>query len=153
MVCIFDPACELLPPWTKEQYLCTVAPLSSLWPPPLPKLNVQYIKTVCVTGGGGGDVELCCRPYSAVVLHSVSGQIQNLQNCYTTPKQMTSKDDIKGLLSLSSFLHATRPRVTLWCGAGRPVSWFARIPEPIRMRRLFWHHVAGTGRPTSPLVW
>jgi hypothetical protein len=27
MVCIFDSACELLPPWTKELYLCTVAPL------------------------------------------------------------------------------------------------------------------------------
>jgi hypothetical protein len=26
---IFDPACEQLPPWTKELYLCTVAPLSS----------------------------------------------------------------------------------------------------------------------------
>ncbi len=36
VVCIFDPACELLPPWTKEQYLCTVVPLPSLWPPPLP---------------------------------------------------------------------------------------------------------------------
>ncbi len=30
LVGIFDPACELLPPWTKELYLCTVAPLSSL---------------------------------------------------------------------------------------------------------------------------
>jgi hypothetical protein len=29
MVGIFDPACELLPPWT-ELYLCTVAPLPSL---------------------------------------------------------------------------------------------------------------------------
>jgi hypothetical protein len=37
-VCIFDPACELLSPWTKELYLCTVAPLlyllSDLLPPP-----------------------------------------------------------------------------------------------------------------------
>jgi hypothetical protein len=30
LVGMFDPACELLPPWTKELYLCTVAPLSSL---------------------------------------------------------------------------------------------------------------------------
>ncbi len=30
LVGIFDTACELLPPWTKELYLCTVAPLSSL---------------------------------------------------------------------------------------------------------------------------
>jgi hypothetical protein len=55
LVGIFDPACELLPPWTKELYLCTVAPLSSLWPPPpLPKLNVLFIQTVSVWGGGGG---------------------------------------------------------------------------------------------------
>ncbi len=57
VVCIFDPACELLPPWTKEQYLCTdccPSTLPSLWPPP-PPLNVLYIRTVCVTGGGGGD--------------------------------------------------------------------------------------------------
>jgi hypothetical protein len=32
LVGIFDPACELFPPWTKELYLCTVAPLPSLWP-------------------------------------------------------------------------------------------------------------------------
>jgi hypothetical protein len=53
LVGIFDPACELLPPWTKELYLCTVAPLqyllSDLLPPsPLPKLNEQFIQTVCV---------------------------------------------------------------------------------------------------------
>ncbi len=92
VVCIFDPACELLPPWTKELYLCTVAPLlyllSDLLSPP-PLSNVQYMQTVCDCGGrwGWGDVELCCRPYSAGVLHSVSHQIQNLQNCYTTPNK------------------------------------------------------------------
>jgi hypothetical protein len=56
MVCIFVPACELLPPWTKELYLCTVGHLlyllSDLLPPhPLP--NVQYKQTVCDCGGGG----------------------------------------------------------------------------------------------------
>jgi hypothetical protein len=72
MVGIFDPACELLPPWTKELYLCTVAPLlyllSDLLPPPLLlKLNEQYIRTVVAGGEGvgvGGD-ELYCIPYSA----------------------------------------------------------------------------------------
>ncbi len=64
MVGIFDPACELLPPWMKElyKYLCTVDPLPFLWHPPpplpLPKLNVQCIQTVCGCGegesGGGG---------------------------------------------------------------------------------------------------
>ena len=57
--------------------------------------------------GGPGVVELYCRPYSAGVLHSGSDQIKNLQNCFTTPNKMTSKDDIKGLVSLK-FL---RP----WC--------------------------------------
>jgi hypothetical protein len=30
VVVIFEPDCELLPPWTKELYLCTVVPLPSL---------------------------------------------------------------------------------------------------------------------------
>jgi hypothetical protein len=42
VVGIFGPACELLPPWTKELYLCTVAPLYSLWPPPSPLPKVMY---------------------------------------------------------------------------------------------------------------
>ncbi len=87
MVCIFDPAYELLPPWTKELYLCTVAPLlyllSDLLPPP-PIPNVHFMQTVCDCVGGGG-VEMYCGPYSTGVLHSVSNQIQNPQNCFTTP--------------------------------------------------------------------
>ncbi len=107
MVCIFDPACELLPPMDERTtwYLCTVAPLLYLLSdllPPLPLPNVQYIQTVCDCGGvvGGGGVEMYCGPYSTRVLHSVSDQIQNLQKCFTTPNKMTSKDDIKGLVSL-----------------------------------------------------
>ncbi len=68
-------------------YCC---PLPSLWPPPpLPKLNVQYIQTVCGCGMGEGwvGVELWCRPYSAGVLHSLSDQIQNLQSLLHHPKQ------------------------------------------------------------------
>ena len=75
--------------------------------PPLPKLNVQlHTDNVWLGVGGWGaggvdSVELCCRPYSAGVLHSVSDQIQNQQYCFTTPnKKRTSKDDIKGLVSL-----------------------------------------------------
>ncbi len=58
MVCIFDSACELLPPWTKELYgtyvllplYCTFS-LTSSPLPPLP--NVQYsIQTVCDCGDG-----------------------------------------------------------------------------------------------------
>jgi hypothetical protein len=51
MVGIFDPACELLSPWTKEIYLCAVAPLqyllSDLLPPPPPPSPRKF------TGGGG----------------------------------------------------------------------------------------------------
>ncbi len=57
MVCIFGPACELLHPWTKELYLCTVAPLLYLQ-------NLQY-KIVSAS-----------------------------------QTKMTSKDNIKGLVSL-----------------------------------------------------
>jgi hypothetical protein len=53
MVCIFDPACELLPPWTKEGtilvYCCPYLLSDLLPPPPLP--NVQYMQTVCDCGG------------------------------------------------------------------------------------------------------
>jgi hypothetical protein len=98
---IFDPACELLPPWTKELNLCTVAPLSSLWlPPPLPKLNVLFIQTVSVWRGEGGGWIVLCRSYSTGILHSVSDQMQNLPNYFTTPNKMTSENDIKGLESL-----------------------------------------------------
>ncbi len=58
-----------------------------------------YTNSVWLWGVVGG-VKLCCRPYSARVLHSVSDQIQNLQNCFTTPNKMTCKDYIKGLVSL-----------------------------------------------------
>ncbi len=54
----------------------------------------------------------CCPPpmdaeelYLCIVLHSVSDQIWNLLNCFTDPNKMTSEDDIKGLVSLTSFVH------------------------------------------------
>jgi hypothetical protein len=89
-------------PHGRRNYTCVMLPLYLLsdLPPPPPKLNVQYIQKMC---GCGGDVELCCRPYFAGVLHSVSDQMQNLHNCSTTPNKMTSKDDIKGLVSLKFF--------------------------------------------------
>ncbi len=106
MICIFDPACELLPPMDGEElYLCTVeccpSTVPSLWPPPpSPSFPLYSIYRQCVTLGGGGVVEMYCGPYSAGFLHSVSDQVQNLQNCFTTPNKMTSEDDITGLVSL-----------------------------------------------------
>ncbi len=65
IVGIFDQACELLPPWTKElQYTCVLLPLyllSDLLPPtPLPYLNLQYIQTVFGSEGEGGWGMLNC---------------------------------------------------------------------------------------------
>ncbi len=47
-----------------------------------------------------GGVELCCRPYSAGVLHSVSDQIQNLQNCFTAPNK---NDQLRRHLGIGAF--------------------------------------------------
>jgi hypothetical protein len=57
--------------------------------PPFPMYSIYIIQTVCDCGGGGGvgGVEMYCGPYSAGVLHSVTDQIQNLQNCFTTPNK------------------------------------------------------------------
>jgi hypothetical protein len=79
----------------------TLCPSPSLWfnspplPPPLPCVNetisILHKRTVCkriVCGGGG--YEVCWRPFLQkfyTVLHSVSDQIQNLQNCKTTPNK------------------------------------------------------------------
>jgi len=49
---------------------------------------------------GGGGMNCAERPYYAGILHSLSDQIQNLPNCFTTPNKMISEDDIKGLVSL-----------------------------------------------------
>jgi hypothetical protein len=50
VVCIFDLACELLPPWTKKLYLCTVALLlyllSYILPPPPPSKCTVYAEGV-----------------------------------------------------------------------------------------------------------
>ncbi len=106
-----------------------------------------YTDSVCLWGGWGG-VELCCRPYSAGVLHSVSDQFQNLQNCFTTPNKMTSKENIKGLVSLK-FL---RPWGEGW-REGKGTSSFSILvqgPGQIRSARE-WHHWKGLGKDTSCL--
>jgi hypothetical protein len=103
VVCIFDPACELLPPWTKETILlfCCLTYLLSDLPPSQTKCTVHvYTVSVCDWGGGGwGDGGMLNCPVghmSAGVLHSVSGQIQNLQNCYTTPNKWPVKPTLMG---------------------------------------------------------
>ncbi len=108
MVDIFDPACELLPPWTKELYLCSVAPLlyllSDLLPPsPLLKLNVQYIQTVCGWEGGGGVMN-CTVDHILQEFYTLFLTRFRTYKIATPPQtKMTSKDDIKGLVSLKFF--------------------------------------------------
>ncbi len=63
-------------------------------PPSQTKCTV-YTESKCLRGG-----IVLCRPYSAGILHSVSDQMQNLTNYFTTPNKMTSENDIKGLVSL-----------------------------------------------------
>jgi hypothetical protein len=80
LVGIFDLACELLLPWTKELYLCTVAPLSSLWPPPpLPKLNVDHI----------------LQEFYTLFLT----RFRTYQNASPPQRKWPGEDDIKGLVS------------------------------------------------------
>ncbi len=102
------------PPWMGRNYTCVllnVAPLlyllSDLLPPPLPSQCTVFTDNVWLWGGQGGRGwnVLWIILYSAGVLHSVSDQIRNLQNCFTAPNKMTSEDDIKGLVSLTSFVH------------------------------------------------
>jgi hypothetical protein len=57
----------------------------------------KYMKTMC---GGGGGVESCWRPYSTGVLHYECDQIQNLQNCLSTPRKKPRKGE--GLKQINS---------------------------------------------------
>jgi hypothetical protein len=82
-------------------YLCTVAPLlyllsDLLLPSPLP--NVQYIQTVCDCGGGG--VEMYCGPDSSGVYTLFLTRFRTYKIASPPLTKMTSKDDIKGLVSL-----------------------------------------------------
>ncbi len=51
---------------------CCPSTVPSLWPPPPPLPDVQYIQTVCDCGGGGVLKCTVLWTYSAGVLHSVS---------------------------------------------------------------------------------
>jgi hypothetical protein len=91
--------------WRNKTYVqyCCPSTVPSLWPPPpSPLPNVQYILTVCDWGGGWGGGMLKC---------TVDHILQEFYTLFLTrfrtytiasPPQtkMTSKDDIKGLVSL-----------------------------------------------------
>jgi hypothetical protein len=50
---------------------------------------------------GGGWVLKCVVDHILQEFNTVTEQVQNLQNCYTTRTKMTNKDDISGLVSLN----------------------------------------------------
>jgi hypothetical protein len=104
MVCIFHPACELLTPWKKELYFtCVLLPLYctfSLTSSPYPLPNVQYnLQTMCDCGGGG--VLKCTVDHILQEFYTLFLTRFRTQKIAAPPlTQMTSKDDIKGLVSL-----------------------------------------------------
>jgi hypothetical protein len=81
-------------------YLCTVAPLlyllsNLLLPPPLP--NVQYIQTVCDCGGVlKCTVDQILQEFYTLFL----SRFKTYKIALPPQAKMTSKDDIKGLVSL-----------------------------------------------------
>ncbi len=110
MVCIFGPACELLLPWMKELYgTCVLLPLYctfSLTSSPLP--NVQFIQTVCDLWG----VLKCTVDHIPQEFYTLFLTRFRTYKIASPPQtKMTSKDDIKGLVSLK-FL---RPCFNLFC--------------------------------------
>ncbi len=100
------------PPWTKELYLCTVAPLHSLWPPPpSPPSQTKctvYTDSVCLWGGVG--VLNCTVDHIQHEFYTLFLTRFRTYKIASPPQtKMFSKDDIKGLVSLK-FL---RPYLTL----------------------------------------
>jgi hypothetical protein len=94
MVCtIFSTQLVNYCPHGRRNYTCVRLPLYCTFSltssplPPFPMYSILYTESVCLWGVGVGGVEMYCGPYSAGVLHSVSDQIQNLQNCFTTPNK------------------------------------------------------------------
>ncbi len=110
IVGIFGPACGLLPSWTKELYLCTVARLHSLWPP-LPFPPSQTKCTVCKKSMsvGGGGVLNCTVDHILQEFYNLFLTIRTYKIALPPQTKMTSKDDIKGLVSLKFLCPCTAP--------------------------------------------
>jgi hypothetical protein len=105
LVCIFDPACELLPPWTKELYLCTLAPLLYLLSSssPLPPFPMYSICRQFVTVRGGGLLN-CAVDHILQEFYTLFLTRFRTYKIATPPQtKITNKDDIKGFGS-SKFL-------------------------------------------------
>ncbi len=102
MVGIFDLACELLPQWKKKLYLCTVAPLPSLLPPPLPPSQTKCtVYTGSVWLGGGWGVWSCVVDHILQEFYTLFlTKVRTYKIASPLQTKMTSEDDILGLVSL-----------------------------------------------------
>jgi hypothetical protein len=94
-------------------YLCTAAPLlyllSDLLPPP-PLPNVQYIQTVCDCGGRGWRVLKCTVDHILQEFYTLFLTRSRTYKIASPPQsKMTSKDDIKGLVSLKFLRPCFKP--------------------------------------------
>jgi hypothetical protein len=76
---------------------CCPSTFSLTSPPPQTKCTV-YTDSVCDCGGG--DVELCCRSYSAGVYTLFLSRFRTYKIATPPQTKVTSKDDIKGFLCL-----------------------------------------------------
>ncbi len=108
VMCIFDPACELLPPWTQELYgTCELLPLYctfSLTSSPLPPFPMYSIYRQSVTVGGGGGCWNVLWTIFCWSLHSVSDQFQNLQIASPPQAKMTTLKKISVMSSLGRYV-------------------------------------------------
>jgi hypothetical protein len=104
MVCIFDPAYELLPPSKKELYFtCVLLPLYctfSLTSFPLPPFPMYSIYRQCVTVGGGGVLKCTVDHILQEFYTLFLTRFRTYKTASPPLTKMTSKDDIKGLVSL-----------------------------------------------------
>ncbi len=148
MVGIFDPVVKWCLPWTKELYLCTFAPLPSL-------CDVQYLQTMCGCGGGGegGGVLNCAVDHILQEFYALLLTRFRTYKIASPPQtKMTSKDDIKGLVSLKFFrpwvLGSAGNRAVMGGGGGGlgitlsgPTRFYSRFRTDIwrRRERFFLH--------------
>ncbi len=137
MVCIFDPAWELLPPRKKELYFtCVLLPLYctfSLTAFPLSTFPMYSIFRQSVTGGRGGGVLKCTVDH---ILQEFNTLFLTRFRTYKIAKQpqtkVTSKDDIKWFVSLKFLrlcwqLSVCDPDYKV-CQVGYPVSCSVCVP-------------------------
>ncbi len=86
-------------PHGRRNYTCVLLPLYCTFSlTSFPPFQMYNIYRQCMTVGvGGGGVEMYCGPYSARVLDS---RFRTYKIASPLQTKMTSKDDIKGLVSL-----------------------------------------------------